>query len=201
MGLNSLSHDSWLLYGVITNPSSHYSISDIQSQLHIGLYVNNLVFYSSDPSQENLFKTLLQEHIQVNFMGNVDYFLGTAFTWLQHTDGNISVHICQSEFTEFTAHRFSVHSYDKVPNMTPYCSGFPIDSIPPVDPLDLDLPRQKHFYHSIVVCINWLATCNRPDISPAITFLTSYSNYPHTQHYKAAVHALKYLTSTNEYGI
>ena len=32
-------------------------------------------------------------------------------------------------------------------------------------------------------------------------FLASYSNSPHQQHYKAAVHALKYLTSTNEYGI
>ena len=75
-------------------------------------------------------------------MVDVDYFLGTVFTWLQHKDGNISVHICQSEFTKSNAHRFSVQSANKVPNMTPYRSGFPIDSITPVDPLDPDLPRQ-----------------------------------------------------------
>ena len=34
-----------------------------------------------------------------------------------------------------------------------------------------------------------------------LTFLASYRNYPHPQHYKAAVHALKYLTITNEYDI
>ena len=48
---------------------------------------------------------------------------------------------------------------------------------------------------------NWLATCTHPDIAPVLTFLASYSNYPHPQHYKATVYALKYLTSTNEYGI
>ena len=129
------------------------------------------MFYSSDPAQEALFKTLLQEHIQVDFMGYVDYFLGTAFTWLQHNYGNISVCLCQSAFTEFTAHQFSVHTANKVPNMTPYCSFFPIDSIPYVDPLDLDIMHRKQVYQIIVGCINWLETCNLPDISPALTFL------------------------------
>ena len=85
--------------------------------------------------------------------------------------------------------------------MTPHCSVFPIDSIPPVEPLDTDLPFQRQVNQSIVGFINWLATCTRPDIAPALTFLASYRNAPHPQHYKAAVHALKYLTSTNSYGI
>ena len=49
--------------------------------------------------------------------------------------------------------------------------------------------------------MNWLPTCTRPDISPALTFLASYSNNPSQQHYKAAIHALKYLYSTADYGI
>ena len=72
MGLNTSLHDPCLIYGVLTTPSSPDSISDLQSQLHVGLYVKDFVFYSSDPSQEALFKNLLQEHIQVDFMGNVD---------------------------------------------------------------------------------------------------------------------------------
>ena len=79
-------------------------------------------------------------------MGDVNYYLGTAFTWLQNKDGNIYVHLCQLSFTEFTAHRFLVQIVNKVPNMTPYRSGFPIDSIPPVDPLDPDLPRRRQVY-------------------------------------------------------
>ena len=79
MGLNASPHDPCLLSGVLANPSSPETISAVQSQLHVGLYVDDFVFNSSYPTQEALFKTLLQEYIQVDFMGDVDYFLGTEF--------------------------------------------------------------------------------------------------------------------------
>ena len=85
--------------------------------------------------------------------------------------------------------------------MTPYRSGSLIDTIPPVEPLNPDFPRKRQVYQSIVDCINWLAICTCNDIAPDITFIASYRNSPHPQYYKAAVHALKYLTSTNEYVI
>ena len=85
--------------------------------------------------------------------------------------------------------------------MTPYHYGFPIDSIPPVDPLYHDIPRQKQVYQSIVSFINWLANCSGPEIVPALTSIVSNRNYPYLQHYNAAVHAPKYLIITNEYGI
>ena len=36
--------------------------------------------------------------IQVGFMVNVDYFLGTSFNWLQNADVKILVHLWQSAF-------------------------------------------------------------------------------------------------------
>ena len=87
MGLEASPHDTCLLYGVPVNPSYTETISAVQPQPHVGLYVDDFVFYSSDPTQEALFKTLLQEHIQVDFMGDVDYFLGTKFTWPKKNKG------------------------------------------------------------------------------------------------------------------
>ena len=165
------------------------------------MYVDDFVFYSSDPAEEELFKQELAKRIKVDFMGDVDYFLGTAFTWLRHDTGHISVHMAQTAFTEFTAHRFGVDRMKRVPNMSPYRSGLPIDSLPPPDPSDPDLERRTKVYQSIVGSINWLAQCTRPDIAPALTFLASYLQAPSAQHYKAAIHALKYLFSTSEYGI
>ena len=81
--------------------------------------------------------------------------------------------------------------------MTPYMSGLPIDSIPPPDKHDPDLKRRTKVYQSVVGCINWLATCTRPDVSPVLTFLASYNQAPSHGHYKAAIHALKYLFSTS----
>ena len=73
MGLNASPHDPCLLSGVLANPSSPDTIYAAQSQIHVGLYVKNFVFYYSDPTNEALFKTLLQEHIKVNFMGDFEY--------------------------------------------------------------------------------------------------------------------------------
>ncbi len=64
-------------------------------------------------------------------MGTVDYFLGTAFQWNRHDDGELSVLLTQSAFVEYTAHRFAIDKLNPVPNMTPYRSGIPIDSIAP----------------------------------------------------------------------
>ena len=85
--------------------------------------------------------------------------------------------------------------------MTPYRSGYPIDAIPNADPKDLDLKHRTKVYQSIAGCINWLACCKRPDVSPTLAFLSSYNMAPHHQDYKAAIHVLKYLLSTSEYGI
>ena len=65
MGLNKSLHEPCILSGVITNPSSPAFISDLQSQLHAGIYVNDFVFYSSDPAQEELFKTLSRGFISM----------------------------------------------------------------------------------------------------------------------------------------
>ena len=100
------------------------------------------MFYLVDPEEEKKFKRELEKHFVVEFMDNVDYFLGTTFTWLRHGDGHVSVHLSQTAFTEFTAHRFGVDWMTRVPNMTPYRSGLPINSIAPPDPDDPDLPRR-----------------------------------------------------------
>ena len=169
--------------------------------VYVGIYVDNFVFYSVDPEEEKLFKSELAKRVVVDFMDDVDYFLGTAFTWMQLDDSHVLVHLSQTAFTEFTAHHFGVNKMTRVSNMTPYRSGLPIDSIGPPDPDDPNLPRQTKVYQRIVGCINWLVTCIRPDIAPSLTLLAAYSNKPSAQHYKAAVHALKYLFSTSDYGI
>ena len=76
-----------------------YNTKFISDSMFMNLYFTRLI----QPSR-NYSKTLLREQIQVEFMGNAYYFLGTVFNYLQQDDGNISVHLCQSKFTEFTAH-------------------------------------------------------------------------------------------------
>ena len=143
IGLNTSPHDPCLLYITPTQPPSPTDSQHSISQLHIELYVDDLLFYSSNTLKEELFKILPQYHIKVDFVGNFAYFSGKYFIWLTHKDRNILVHLSQSAFTELTAHLLSVHTFHKEPNMTSYCSGYPIESIHPVDPLYPDFIRQK----------------------------------------------------------
>eukprot|EP00804_Cyclotella_cryptica_P030273 CCRYP_019237-RA/>CCRYP_019237-RA protein AED:0.06 eAED:0.03 QI:0/0/0/1/0/0/3/0/1322 len=199
MGLQASPHDPCLYSGVLHHPPT--LSSQHRKPIHIGLYVDDFVYYSEDADEEKRFRHMLASKIKVDFMGDVDYFLGAAFTWRRHVNGDLSAFLSQTAFTEYMAHRFAVDNMNPVPNMTPYRSGLPIDSIPPPDAKDPDQKRRTKCYQSMVGCINWLATCTRPDVSPVLTFLVSYSNNPAHQHYKAALHTVKYLLSTAEYGI
>ena len=150
MNLKPSHHDPCLFSGIIneTDPMS------TRKEIFVGAYVDDFVFYSKDPAEEEQFKTALQDKLKVDFIGNTDYFLVTAFTWLSHDDGHVSVHLCQAAFTEFAAYCFGVDKMNRVPNMTPYQLGLPIDSLLPARANDPDLKRCTKVYQSIVGSIN-----------------------------------------------
>ena len=57
MGLKASPHDPCILSGILANLPSPETMSAVQSQLHVVLYVEDFVLYSSDPTQKYLFKT------------------------------------------------------------------------------------------------------------------------------------------------
>jgi len=147
MGLSASPHDPCLYSGIVHSVDK--SLSD-RKEIHAGLYVDGFVFFSTSQAEEDVFQKILATHIKVDFMGDADYFLGTAFTWKRLPDKHISVHLCQSAFTEYTATRFGIDDMNQVPNMSPYRSGYPIDAIPPSDPHDKDLPKRTKTYQQMV---------------------------------------------------
>ena len=46
--------------------------------------LDDFVFYSTDPTKEVRFMDTLKKRVVIDFMGPVDWFLGTAFTWKKH---------------------------------------------------------------------------------------------------------------------
>ncbi|KAL7475451.1 hypothetical protein ACHAW6_001358 [Cyclotella cf. meneghiniana] len=133
LGLKASQNDPCIYTGVV-NPGPDYdpATSD-RKLLHIGIYVDDFVYFSEDPAEEKLFQEALASRIKVDFMGAVDYFLGTAFTWKKHEDGHFV-----TAFVEYLAHRFALTNFGPIPNMLPYRSGMTIDSIPNPDPKEPD---------------------------------------------------------------
>eukprot|EP00956_Cyclotella_meneghiniana_P007922 scaffold10518_cov43-Cyclotella_meneghiniana.AAC.4 len=67
-------------------PATPHS-SDSPALVHVGIYVDDFVFYSTDPAQETLFMEALKQGAVIDFMGPVYWFFRTAFTWKRHDDG------------------------------------------------------------------------------------------------------------------
>ena len=198
MGLQASRHDPCLFSSILEDPLSR---TQQQEKIHIGLCVDDFVLFSKSSKGERRFRDLLSKEVIVDFNGDIKFFLCATFTWHRNTNTALPCHTNQQAFTEHTAERFGLATVNRVPNVTPYRSGMPIDAVPDPDPDDHDLARRTTIYQSIVGSLNWLSTCTCLDISPAITFLSSYQNNPSVGHYKAAIYALNYSVSTSSYGI
>ena len=200
IGLTPSLEDPCLYSGFITDPSDPTIKST--SPLTLGLYVDDFVYFSEDPSVESLFCRLLAERCKVDFMGVVEWFLGVHFAW-RITPSSVSVHLNQSGFASNLVESFFQDSRNVTPTATPYRSGVPIDSIAPSTDDD-DSPaqlRRTAAYQSLIGSIGWLSCSTRPDLSAVHSFLASYSNKPSVGHMKAALYALHYIHSTHDYGI
>jgi len=89
-------HNPCLYSGIVNSESS--TLTDRQ-EIHVGMYVDDFVFFSTSQREEDLFQPVLESHIKMDFMGKADHFLGTAFTWKRLPNDQVAVHLCHSAFT------------------------------------------------------------------------------------------------------
>jgi hypothetical protein len=200
IGLKPNASDPCLFTGSINDPNN--PAADIPSTpLTVGLYVDDFVYFSKDPEVERKFEQLLSSLITVDFMGTVDWFLGTHFQWSSY-DNEVSVHLSQTGFAAHLVKDNNAHTRNIMPDATPYCSGLPINACPKSDEAD-DCPaplERRRKYQSVVCSIGWLAQSTRPGLAPCHSFLLSYNNKPSKSHWNAALYVLHYIHSTIDYG-
>jgi len=202
MGLMQSPHDPCLFHGVPSTPDHPAMEGD--EPITIGLYVDDMVYYSLHDHVEKRFEQILASQFTVSFMGVVNWFLGTHFTWRDLPNGELSVHLSQAAFAQNLVERHRQQHINYNPGATPYRSGLPIDSIQGATVEEMDDPafvRRREQYQSIVGSLNWLATNTRPDLAPVVSFLGAYNHSPSSAHMDAALYAIKYLRQTVEYGI
>ena len=81
IGLVASPHDPCLFTSVVMNSSAPNLPSAPHKPIHVELYIDDFVFFSEDPMEEERFMKVLSEvsTVKIDFMGIVDYFLRTAF--------------------------------------------------------------------------------------------------------------------------
>ena len=166
----------------------------------LGLYVDDFVYWSTDPQVEKEFEQRLQNHIKVDFMGRVTHFLGLKFTWT-NTNNNWNVHLSQTAFIENLAALADLSTDTMYNKNIPFRPGFQIDSIPKQT---MDITQRQKLQlklQQLVGSFIWLSQNTRPDIATVVSLLSQHIKEPSQGHINAAKTIVKYLLSTKEYGI
>jgi hypothetical protein len=114
--------------------------------LYLGVYVDDFTYFSASDEVERIFEAALSSKLQINWMGEVGWFLGKAYEWDHLEDGRLCVTITQTAKIEAMLDDLGMS--DCNPVKSPYRSGLVIDSIPhdgvtPESKQDLVKPYQR----------------------------------------------------------
>jgi hypothetical protein len=193
IGLHPTTHEDCLFVG---------NLIPGRPPLYLALYVDDLIYFSEDPAVEQHFEQELASRIKVDFMGDVDYYLGICFNWRRESDGHVSVHMSQEGYANAFIDEMGLQNAVTSPKMTPYRSGLPIDSLPKqpnVSKTDNETLRSK--FRSFMGMLNWLSISTRPDLTTVHSLLASATESPTRAHLEALRHVGRYVKATPDYGI
>jgi hypothetical protein len=192
MGLRSSSSSPCLFVGTLI-PGKPFPV-------YVGIYVDDVVYFSPSADVEKKFEALLSTIGEVDFMGQVSHFLGIEFNGHHFQNGELSVTLTQQSFIENLMDTLGITSESQSTFTTPYVSGVSIDSIPTVSMSASDQDKLRLQYQSLVGSLNWLAHMTRPDLSTVVLF-EQHQSSPLPGHLNAALYVVKYLSHTTTLGI
>jgi len=169
--------------------------------IYVGIYVDDIIYFSPSDVVESKFETLLSSIGNVDFMGQVTHFLGIEFTWMTLPNGHLNVSLTQQSFIDTLLDNLGI-AIDNVSHFsTPYRSGYPVDSVPFIEMSSSERDKLRLRYQSLVGSLNWLAHTTRPDLSTIVSILAQHQSLPSPGHYDAAIYVVKYLATTSSLGI
>jgi hypothetical protein len=113
--------------------------------IYVGIYVDDIIYFSSSDEVEKHFESLLSGIGNVDFMGPVSHFLGIEFPWKYLPNGHLTVSLTQQSFIESLLESLNITIENTSTYSSPYKSGQHIDSIPslPMSSKDQDQLRLK----------------------------------------------------------
>jgi len=139
------------------------------------MYVDDFVYFSLDDEVEHYFEMALSQKLNVDFLGEAEWFLGMKFDWVHSSNGSIQCRISQEGYAAAIVDEMGLSQADKSPLMTPFHSGFPVDTIPLVDMSSEDCAPLTAKMQSWLGKLNWLQMFTCLDL--AVFSVVKYTFY------------------------
>ena len=172
-----------------------------QPPIYVGIYVDDVIYFSESRQVEQHFEEAFKSKIDIEFNGQIGFFLGINHTCIRHDDGNVSIHMSQEAFIDSIANIANLSDPNMSYPKTPYRSGLPVDKLQSITPSNTDQLTLTKTMQQLVGCLNWLAISTRPDIATITNILSKYTSNPTQQHIDHAKYVIKYLIGSKDLGI
>jgi hypothetical protein len=154
-------------------------------------YVDDMLLSVRTPERAMAIKSALSQFYELNDLGEPALFLGMQ---LCRVDGFIYLH-------QHTAIRALIEQYGLTEARTVSTPLDPGCKLQPLSKDDADERAYAGSYASLVGSLLWLANTCRPDIAYAVGVLGRYTARPGREHWNAAMHVLRYLKGTADWGL
>ena len=155
--------------------------------LHVQIYVDDIIFASSDPSECDRFSQEMSSEFQMSMMGQMSFFLG-----LQISQNPNGIFINQSKYANEILKKFGFDSSDSVD--TPMIERSKLDED------DVGIPVDQTMYRSMIGSLMYL-TASRPDLLFAVCICARYQSKPTKKHLEAVKRVFRYLKGTIHMGL
>ena len=154
--------------------------------LLVQIYVDDIIFASSDPNECGLFANEMSSMFQMSMMGQMSFFLG-----LQISQNPRGIFINQAKYANDILKKFGFDSSDSVD--TPMVERSKLDE----DPSGLPVDQIK--YRSMIGSLMYL-TASRPDLLFAVCMCARYQSKSTKKHLEAVKRIFRYLQRTTHMG-
>ncbi|GKC42952.1 retrovirus-related pol polyprotein from transposon TNT 1-94, partial [Tanacetum coccineum] len=155
--------------------------------LHVQIYVDDIIFASTDPRDCDHFSNEMSSKFQMSMMGQISFFLG-----LQISQNPRGIFINQSKYAKEILKKFDLHNSDPVD--TPMVERTKLDE-------DLSgIPVDQTRYRGMVGCLMYL-TASRPDLVFAVCMCARYQSKPTKKHLEAVKRIFRYIQGTINMGL
>ncbi|GJU65156.1 retrovirus-related pol polyprotein from transposon TNT 1-94 [Tanacetum coccineum] len=155
--------------------------------LHVQIYVDDIIFASTDPKDCDRFSNEMSSKFQMSMMGQISFFLG-----LQISQNPRGIFINQSKYANEILKKFDLHKSDPVD--TPMVERTKLDE-------DLSgIPVDQTQYRSMIGSLMYL-TASRPDLVFAVCMCARYQSKPIKKHLEAVKRVFRYLQGTINMGL
>ncbi|GJX15517.1 retrovirus-related pol polyprotein from transposon TNT 1-94 [Tanacetum coccineum] len=155
--------------------------------LHVQIYVDDIIFASTDPKDCDRFSNEMSSKFQMSMMGQISFFLG-----LQISQNPRGIFINQSKYANEILKKFDLHKSDPVD--TPMVERTKLDE-------DLSgTPVHQTKYRSMIGSLMYL-TASRPDLVFAVCMCARYQSRPIKKHLEAVKRVFRYLQGTINMGL